>query len=138
MGKFDGVLLASDFDNTILNTERPRRTGCPIPPISQRNVEALRYFMDNGGRFAVATGRALPAFRMFAEQVPMNAPAVVCNGGALYDFKTERYLETMELPETIRQPRSGCAGPVSHSGSGGLSHGQCDPCRAAQRVHPAA
>ena len=102
MGKFDGVLLASDFDNTILNTERPRRTGCPIPPISQRNVEALRYFMDNGGRFAVATGRALPAFRIFAEQVPMNAPAVVCNGGALYDFKTERYLETMELPETIR------------------------------------
>ena len=138
MGKFDGVLLASDFDNTILNTERPRRTGCPIPPISQRNVEALRYFMDNGGRFAVATGRALPAFRMFAEQVPMNAPAVVCNGGALYDFKTERYLETMELPETIRPPGSGCAGPVSHSGSGGLSHGQCDPCRAAQRVHPAA
>ena len=102
MGKFDGVLLASDFDKTILNTERPRRTGCPIPSISQRNVEALRYFMDNGGRFAVATGRALPAFRMFAEQVPMNAPAVVCNGGALYDFKTERYLETMELPETIR------------------------------------
>ena len=31
MGKFDGVLLASDFDNTILNTERPRRTGCHIP-----------------------------------------------------------------------------------------------------------
>ena len=24
------------------------------------------------------------------------------------------------------------------SGSGSLSHGQCDPCRAAQRVHPAA
>ena len=99
MGKFDGVLLVSDFANTILNTELPRRTGCPIPPISQRNVEAIRYFMANGGRFAVATGRALPAFRMFAEQVPMNAPAVVCNGGALYDFKTERYLDTMELAE---------------------------------------
>ena len=103
MGKFDGVLLASDFDNTILNTERPRRTGCPIPPISQRNVEALRYFMDNGGRFAVATGRALPAFRMFADQVPMNAPAVVCNGAALYDFQAEAYLDTMELPETVRE-----------------------------------
>ena len=80
MGKFDGVLLASDFDNTILNTERPRRTGCPIPPISQRNVEALRYFMDNGGRFAVATGRALPAFRMFAEQVPMLSLIHICSG----------------------------------------------------------
>ena len=54
MGKFDGVLLASDFDNTILNTEIPRRTGCPIPPISRRNTDALRYFMANGGRFAVA------------------------------------------------------------------------------------
>ena len=102
MGKFDGVLLASDFDNTILNTEIPRRTGCPIPPISRRNTDALRYFMANGGRFAVATGRALPAFRLFANQVPMNAPAVVCNGGALYDFQTETYLDTMELPEEIR------------------------------------
>ena len=102
MGKFNGVLLASDFDNTILNTERPRRTGCPVPPISRRNVEALRYFMDNGGRFAVATGRALPAFRLSALQVPMHAPAVVCNGAALYDFQAEAYLDTMELPESIR------------------------------------
>ena len=45
MGKFDGVLLASDFDNTILNTERPRRTGGPIPPVSQGNLTAIRYFM---------------------------------------------------------------------------------------------
>ena len=103
MGKFDGVLLASDFDNTILNTERPRRTGCPVPPISRWNLDALRYFMEHGGRFAVATGRALPAFRMFADQVPMNAPAVVCNGAALYDFQVEAYLETVELPEQIRQ-----------------------------------
>ena len=103
MGKFDSVLLASDFDNTILNTERPRRTGCPVPPISRRNLDALRYFMEHGGRFAVATGRALPAFRMFADQVPMNAPAVVCNGAALYDFQVEAYLETVELPEQIRQ-----------------------------------
>ena len=102
MGKFDGVLLASDFDNTILNTEILRRTGCPIPPISRRNTDALRYFMANGGRFAVATGRALPAFRLFADQIPMNAPAVVCNGGALYDFQTESYLDIMELPEEIR------------------------------------
>lgn len=102
MGKFDGVLLASDFDNTILNTERPRRTGCPIPPISQRDLDALHYFMDNGGRFAVATGRALPAFRMFADQVPMNAPAVVSNGAALYDFQAGSYLEVLLLPEDIR------------------------------------
>ena len=48
MGKFDDVLLASDFDNTILNTERPRRTGGPIPPVSQGNLTAIRYFMGAG------------------------------------------------------------------------------------------
>ena len=88
MGKFDDVLLASDFDNTILNTERPRRTGGPIPPVSQGNLTAIRYFMAEGGRFAVATGRALPAFRMFADKVPMNAPAIVCNGAVLDRFPT--------------------------------------------------
>ena len=101
MGKFDDVLLASDFDNTILNTERPRRTGGPIPPVSQGNLTAIRYFMAEGGRFAVATGRALPAFRMFADKVPMNAPAIVCNGAALYDFEAETYLDSILLPEEV-------------------------------------
>ncbi len=56
-GKFDGVLLASDFDNTLLNTETARRTGAEVPEVSRRNWEALEYFMAGGGRFAIATGR---------------------------------------------------------------------------------
>jgi len=56
MGKFDGVLLASDFDNTLLNTETARRTGAEVPEVSRRNREALEYFMAGGGRFAIATG----------------------------------------------------------------------------------
>ena len=49
MGKFDGVLLASDFDNTLLNTETARRTGAEVPEVSRRNREALEYFMAGGG-----------------------------------------------------------------------------------------
>ena len=49
MGKFDGVLLASDFDNTLLNTETARRTGAEVPEVSRRNWEALEYFMAGGG-----------------------------------------------------------------------------------------
>ena len=94
MGKFDGVLLASDFDNTLLNTETARRTGAEVPEVSRRNWEALEYFMAGGGRFAIATGRALAAFIKFADQVPMNAPGIVCNGAALYDFQKGEYLET--------------------------------------------
>lgn len=51
MGKFDGVLLASDFDNTLLNTETARRTGAEVRRCPRRNWEALEYFMAGGGRF---------------------------------------------------------------------------------------
>ena len=78
MGRFDGVLLASDFDNTLIYTEDALRSGAPVPPLSARNREALEWFMAEGGRFTVATGRALAAFVNYAGGVPMNAPSVVC------------------------------------------------------------
>ena len=40
MGKFDGVLLASDFDNTLLYTEDALRTGGPVPPPPERQPGA--------------------------------------------------------------------------------------------------
>ena len=103
MGKFDGVLLASDFDNTLLYTEEALRTGAPVPPLPERNREALTYFMAQGGRFAIATGRALAAFLRHAEDVPMNAPGVVCNGAAIYDFEKGEYLETAMLDDGARE-----------------------------------
>ena len=101
MGKFDGVLLASDFDNTLLNTETARRTGAEVPEVSAENKAAIRYFMENGGRFALATGRALAAVENFVGQVPMNAPAIICNGAALYDFEAREYLEIIMLDEAV-------------------------------------
>jgi len=103
MGKFDGVLLASDFDNTLLYTEEALRSGAPVPPLPERNREALAYFMAQGGRFAVATGRALAAFVRYADLVPMNAPGVVCNGAAIYDFEKGEYLETAMLDAAARE-----------------------------------
>ncbi len=103
MGKFDGVLLASDFDNTLLYTEDALRSGTPVPPLPERNRRALEYFMAEGGRFAIATGRALAAFIRYAGMVPMNAPGVVCNGAAIYDFAQERYLETAMLDASARE-----------------------------------
>ena len=103
MGKFDGVLLASDFDNTLLYTEDSLRTGAPVPPLPERNREALKYFMAQGGRFAIATGRALPAFLRHAGDVPMNAPGVVCNGAAIYDFEKGECLDAALLDDQARQ-----------------------------------
>ncbi len=103
MGRFDGVLLASDFDNTLIYTEEALRSGRPVPPLSAGNRAALESFMAQGGRFTVATGRALPAFERLAPLVPMNAPCVVCNGAAIYDFKKSEYLETALLPAQSRE-----------------------------------
>ena len=101
MGKFTGVLLASDYDNTLLNTESAFLSGAPAPVIPERNRDALRYFMDNGGAFTISTGRAVPSIRNFAADIPANAPFVVSNGAAIYDFRTLSYLETICLPEAV-------------------------------------
>ena len=103
MGRFDGVLLASDFDNTLLYTEDALRSGGPVPDLPERNRQALEYFIAEGGRFAVATGRALAAFIRYADMVPMNAPGVVCNGAAIYDFAKGEYLETAMLDAAARE-----------------------------------
>lgn len=97
MGKFTGVLLASDFDNTIVDTAASFRGGAEMPVPGGRTLAALAYFMENGGRFTVATGRALASFQRLVDAVPMNAPAVLCNGAAIYDFATETYLESNML-----------------------------------------
>lgn len=87
MGKFDGFLICSDLDGTF-------RNKIDMKP----NIEAVEYFTDNGGRFTFATGRSVPHLEKLEYNFLMNAPACVCNGGAVYDFKNknllyERYLD---------------------------------------------
>ena len=94
MAKFDGVLLCSDYDNTIVDTAAVMRGEIEESLPGERTIKALEYFMANGGRFAVATGRALAAFASHAKNVPSNTPAILYNGGALYDFATKTLLES--------------------------------------------
>lgn len=102
MGKFSGVLIASDYDNTIAYTEGALLTGQPAPDVSRENREAIAYFMAQGGIFSVATGRALPSFDKVRSDIPMNGPTILFNGAAIYDFQAQKYLHTAFLPESIR------------------------------------
>ncbi len=103
MGKFDGVLLISDFDNTLLYTENALRSGGACPEMAERNIRGIHRFMEQGGRFAVATGRAREAYRRYTALVPTNAPTVVDNGGAIFDFTREKYLAQRFLPDAARE-----------------------------------
>ena len=79
--KFKGYLFVTDMDNTLLNTNHN---------ISDKNKEAIEYFINNGGYFTVATGRALPAATEIVSQININAPAILHNGAKLYDFKEKK------------------------------------------------
>ena len=91
MGKFDGVLLVSDFDDTYLTTKRT---------VSPRGRQALDYYLSQGGLFTIATGRAHRTFAPHVHLTPVNAPVILSNGSTLYDFaRDEMLLQTM-LPDT--------------------------------------
>ena len=103
MGKFDGVLLVSDFDDTMVDTSSlyrdPQRR---LPPVPAYTVERLRYFMDNGGRFCLVTGRSWQIMRPFIGGVPTNGPCAVANGAGIIDIATEQFLYRRFLsPEAI-------------------------------------
>lgn len=84
MGRFDGVLLVSDYDDTLCDDNGH---------IPAANLAALEYFTANGGRFTIATGRAHTTFAPCAHRLPINAPVVLSNGSALYDFARDVMLE---------------------------------------------
>ena len=91
MGKFSALLLASDFDDTLLPTSHLAAQGAAAREISRENREALSYFIAQGGHFTVSTGRSAATFAPYAQSIPMNAPAIVSGGGALYDYHSQRY-----------------------------------------------
>lgn len=89
MGRFSHILLAADFDRTLTD----RQSAIP-----QANLDAILAFEREGGAFTVATGRSVPMFRARDRLIPSNAPLVLYNGAALYDYGTETMTDAVPLP----------------------------------------
>jgi len=85
---FSDVLLTVDYDRTLT---------APDSTIPERNLQAIRYFMENGGAFTVNTGRSMPMIHAFKDKVPVNAPLLIYNGGAVYDTAQEKLIFTQEI-----------------------------------------
>lgn len=103
MGRFSNVLLASDFDHTLTDMSGQ---------IPARNLEAIAAFQAEGGIFTVASGRSIPMFRKKAALVPVNAPCILYNGGACYDYRTDELLFAFPLaddaPQLLQALRDHC------------------------------
>ena len=76
---YSDVLLTVDFDRTF--------SACDST-VPQRNLDAVHYFMEQGGTFTINTGRSAVNFAKHLEDTPVNAPFLLYNGSAAY-FKGE-------------------------------------------------
>ena len=98
MGLFSDVLLTVDYDRTLT---------APDSAIPERNITAIRWFIENGGTFTVNTGRSLPLTKVFREKIPTNAPLLLYNGAVFYDLTTQKVILLCEIPmdawQTVRQ-----------------------------------
>lgn len=90
MGKFSDILFTSDFDHTISG---------PDNNVPQANIDAIRYFIREGGLFCINSGRSVPLLRRRIHEIPTNAPCLCYNGAACYDFAAEKLIYAHELPE---------------------------------------
>lgn len=107
MKKFENTVIASDLDGTYFGSKQY---------IVPRNVEAVRYFCENGGHFTFATGR-LPLF--MKKPIPdaerhVNMPAVLGNGTCIYDYSKgralkEHFIDSALAIEIVHFVRSICA-----------------------------
>ncbi len=83
MGKFDGYLICTDLDDTLLTDDKH---------VSDENKKAIEYFINEGGFFTFATGRMPMGIEVVLREIMPNAPIVCANGASVYDIKTKKFL----------------------------------------------
>ena len=92
MGRFDGILICTDLDGTLLSSDRE---------ISAENLSAIKYFKSEGGFFTFVTGRPSYHAEALYSMILPNAPVGCFNGGGIYDFTKGSYLYLNELPKSV-------------------------------------
>ena len=92
MGLFDGCLLACDIDGTLIVNDY----------IPQINIDKIKYFVSEGGSFALATGRTAGAISSITNQLDCIAPSIVANGSMIYDIKNDKAIYELFVPQDDR------------------------------------
>lgn len=94
MGKFDGILLCTDLDGTLLNRHFE---------VSKENHDAIEYFKAEGGKITFITGRLHYYIGDIYRKVGPNAPVGCVNGGAVYDFDLKKYVSQTALEPSYKE-----------------------------------
>lgn len=81
--KYTGIVLMTDLDGSLLDSQLQ---------ISKENREAIEYFIKEGGRFGIATGRGPENAKVILGTLPINFPSIFYNGCIIYDWNIEEVL----------------------------------------------
>lgn len=92
MKKFEGILICTDLDGTLLKNDKS---------ISKENSEAIEYFKSEGGLFTFVTGRMHFYSVDTYNKVKPNAPIGCINGGGIYDFEKKDYVWNSVLDHEV-------------------------------------
>ena len=83
MKKFDGILICTDLDGTLLRADKT---------VSEENLSAIDRFRAEGGAFTFVTGR-MPFYATdICRAVRSEVPFGCINGGGIYDPREGKYL----------------------------------------------
>lgn len=95
---FKDVVIYSDADNTFLKTWG-ENVEASAP---QNNLDAIKYFMDKGGHFSIATGREHSSIERFFNY-KLNLPIVQSNGVLIYDTINNKVIKADYLEKDIKK-----------------------------------
>ncbi len=82
MGIFDGIMILSDLDGTLVKNA----------VMSESHLKSVQYFVDNGGSFCPATGRNESFLFESYPLLPIKDYCIVKNGTAIYDCAQKKYI----------------------------------------------
>lgn len=95
MTNFKDVYIITDMDGTLINSSHK---------IDSENISAVNYFVENGGTFSVATGRAREGIVNFVDTLNINGHCIVTNGAVIYDSNKEEICESGSLDTGLLLP----------------------------------
>lgn len=87
---FEKVIIMTDLDGTLLDDNKK---------VSDKDLAAIDEFRKGGGIFTVATGRGVAMARRVVDMLEIDAPCVIFNGAAVYDFRVKRFLWHSSMPD---------------------------------------
>ena len=85
-------MFVADFDDTILGSNRE---------IGAKFVTAIHKYIENGGRFVLATGRATSSIMPFCKQMNLSGELISYQGSIISDIKSGKVLKRMSIEHNL-------------------------------------